>query len=248
MQRLGCSGRERAKVMLPLLFVASAAGSSAGPGTFVGDVNGDGLLNESDITAIESLLNAKGAKPENYPFTADVNQDRRLDAADLELLEELLRGEPTVVIAPVVIEGDPTVPGSEWKVELRVVSNTTGKIPCVIGLHIYQDEPGAGIKHYDPAQNASGDWGLFDGGTIYTNTTAPELPGRYWRPEARGRFISNESTPLFCAVTFTTDQPVPSGSRVVFTLVPDVEASVLSTPGLEPLPAVVVGGTITLAP
>lgn len=62
------------------------------PNTLVGDVNGDEILNISDLAMIKShLMGVRRLKKEDY-LRADINKDGIVDATDLELVRIIIQG------------------------------------------------------------------------------------------------------------------------------------------------------------
>ena len=64
-----------------------------------GDANGDGVVNQADITAVKAALHSK-AGATNYSFDADANRDGRIGAVDLKYAQENMGVETT--ISPVI--------------------------------------------------------------------------------------------------------------------------------------------------
>ncbi len=54
-----------------------------------GDANGDGTVNNTDITTIKSLI-GDSATNSNYNFDADVNRDGIINHQDVKLAEQTL--------------------------------------------------------------------------------------------------------------------------------------------------------------
>jgi hypothetical protein len=83
------AGRVLATEILP-------QGSPATGAFFIpGDVDGNGLVQNTDYTLLNSLTQPKARPPTNNEFRAgDLNGDGRLDSSDLVLLKRVLEGKP----------------------------------------------------------------------------------------------------------------------------------------------------------
>ncbi|WP_166083128.1 dockerin type I repeat-containing protein [Erysipelothrix anatis] len=61
------------------------------PNTLVGDVNGDEILNISDLAMVKShLMGVRRLKKEDY-LRADINKDGIVDATDMELVRIIIQ-------------------------------------------------------------------------------------------------------------------------------------------------------------
>jgi hypothetical protein len=96
----------------PVTYEVDVKGVAGSSGKFLlgfylpGDANGDGVVNQSDITIVKSELGAKagGAK---YTFDADVNRDGRIGPIDLRYTQQN-QGVSTDITPVVSANLDPT--------------------------------------------------------------------------------------------------------------------------------------------
>ena len=78
--------------MLGIIGELKTINSKPLPNTLVGDVNGDEILNISDMAMIKShLMGVRRLKKIDY-LRADINKDGIVDATDLELVRIIIQG------------------------------------------------------------------------------------------------------------------------------------------------------------
>ena len=78
--------------MLGIICELKTINSMPLPNTLVGDVNGDEILNISDLAMIKShLMGVRRLKKIDY-LRADINKDGIVDATDLELVRIIIQG------------------------------------------------------------------------------------------------------------------------------------------------------------
>ena len=97
----------------------------------VGDVNGDGTLDDSDLSAIEEFISS--GESEFNPLLSDVNFDGVTDGKDVEYLKYYI--ESTSSVTPISLTPDDT---RVYTIEGRRLSDKVNISSLPPGVYIYR--------------------------------------------------------------------------------------------------------------
>lgn len=133
----------------PVTYTVVVEGGAGLTGKFVlgdylpGDVNGDGVVDQTDINAIKGMINVNSSST-NYKFDADANRNGRIDASDLRIAKANVGVKTT--ISPVVASNiDP--------LDVNGVQDRTTKKPSV---HFTgTTSPGAVVTYQNTTTNGA---------------------------------------------------------------------------------------------
>jgi len=136
-----------------------------------GNVNGDSVIDNTDLEYLKQIVDGKQAKTE----FSDVNQDGKVDNSDVTQLQDMLnRKDGTVVF---YIGGDDTVAKVEWPLNTFVVLTNSPQLMAVAvglsypGILAYTKEDPVVFKSFEGAKVIA-DGGLSD----FENLTSNGIP------------------------------------------------------------------------
>lgn len=224
---------------IPLLLSPAEAGEIFENPLILGDLDGNQLIDEVDLSVCSQLLRRSGEHPPNLSTRADLNCDTLLDAADIGLFASIFLGDGRAVIAPVIVGGDPDVRGSEWSFELRVIANTTDLIPQSVGIRTYEwGANGLAALTPDPRVSTS-PWEVKELQNGWTDL--PEGRETWRNITYEGSRFSSDLVPTIVRYSARTDLEGIEGRAMRFTPIPDSPVFMLSTPENKEIPAIIIG-------
>ncbi len=143
------------KLLLSMLLGMMTLGAAAQ--TMYADVNGDGVINITDVNYVIDLVLSG-----NYISVADVNSDGQVNISDLNVIIELILNPPMQIPEDVHIYGD--TPGSEGSVSLVtdsivVVTCLPGEEPQpgdIIVSGVTDNAPYGFLRHVESVQTSGG--------------------------------------------------------------------------------------------